>query len=60
MANEVNSDFEFDLTSDMTDANDGKVKKTMKFYAVAKGREIGLFTQWDLCQLSTKGYSNSM
>ena len=31
----------------------------MNYYAVAKGREIGVFTSWDKCLEVTKGYPNA-
>lgn len=30
----------------------------MKYYAVARGKKIGLFTSWKECQASTKGYKS--
>jgi ribonuclease HI len=36
-----------------------KRKKGSKFYAVAAGREIGIFSTWDECQSQVKGYSNA-
>jgi len=32
----------------------------MGFYAVANGRNIGIFTSWDECSNSTKGYKNAI
>ena len=31
----------------------------MSFYAVANGREIGIFSNWNDCNLSVKGFKNA-
>lgn len=31
----------------------------MKYYAVRKGRRTGIFTSWDECQASIKGFSGA-
>jgi len=33
--------------------------KTKKFYAVAKGRNVGIFSSWDECKLQTEGYKGA-
>jgi hypothetical protein len=32
----------------------------MPFYAVANGRDIGIFSTWDECNNSVKGYKNAL
>ena len=36
-----------------------KSSKSSKIYAVTNGRQTGLFTSWDLCQLSVNKYSGA-
>ena len=47
-------------TSDFSISNSLSEPKCHKFYAVAKGREIGIFTNWNLCQLATEGISGAV
>ena len=37
----------------------GIMGKTKKFYAVAKGRNVGIFSSWDECKLQTEGYKGA-
>ena len=31
-----------------------------KYYAVRKGRKVGIFTSWDDCKKSVNGYANAI
>jgi ATP-dependent DNA helicase PIF1 len=39
--------------------NNPNVKETPRFYAVAAGKETGVFRSWDICQPLVTGYSGS-
>lgn len=38
----------------------GKQRNTMKYYAVKKGRNPGIYTSWDSCLEEVKGYSGAI
>jgi len=45
--------------ADNPSANMPKRKKGPKFYAVAVGRNTGIYSTWDECQSQVKGFSNA-
>ena len=47
------------LAENISDNKEGNIKAPSKYYAVAVGRQVGVFSTWEECKSSVDGYSRA-